>query len=99
VRTPDRRRAVALRGEARAIAEELGAHPLRSAILGVGRPGISRPESTSVLLKDRERQVAELLTQGCTNRQIGEARRSRRARRASAYRGSCASSACRPADR
>lgn len=70
----DRARAADLRDEALAIAEELGAHPLQSAIRGVS-PTVAVGDDRSLLdvLTTREREVAGLLVEGCTNREIGSA--------------------------
>jgi DNA-binding CsgD family transcriptional regulator len=70
-RQRDRQGIAALRAEALAIAERLGAHPLRAAILGL-RLEVSRVTASSPLdaLTPRERDVVKLVIQGHSNRQI-----------------------------
>jgi len=60
---------------ARAVAEGLGAAPLRAALDGLARrariTGSAAPSQLSSPLTPREQEVLELLAQGRTNRQIG----------------------------
>ena len=60
---------------ARAVAERLGAAPLRAALDGLARrakiTGPGSPAPTDSPLTAREQEVLELLAQGRTNRQIG----------------------------
>lgn len=80
LRDGERSRAVAVLEESASIAEELGAHPLareaRELLAHAGLAGrdptaVDRPAGTG--LTDRELAVLELLAEGRTNRQIGEA--------------------------
>jgi DNA-binding CsgD family transcriptional regulator len=71
----DAARAAKLRRDALTAAGQLGASPLRAAIAGVIlRAGTSAPRSGGLPeLTPREGEVADLLTQGCTNREIADA--------------------------
>lgn len=71
----DATRAAELRRTALETAEQLGAEPLRDAIAGGTRRAATMPSDEGGLaeLTPREREVADLLKRGCTNREIAEA--------------------------
>jgi len=68
----DREEAAELLRSAAAVADRLGADPLRAAISTVmGRAGMSGTGSTTSPLTPRESGVLELVARGLTNRQVG----------------------------